>query len=166
MIKLAIYSSLLLLSLNTLSRASFTPGTQPSGVAVTTNGRTSTDTAISAAALSRLVDGDWDPGTISVSSGCTTFFVETGKSDLWVNFDYGSQQTITTVYIMASAFTGETWPGTIVSLYVVSSAGVRQKCIDYVDGSGFYHCGYDGQHLQIYAQVASAKFTLCQVGIY
>ena len=67
---------------------------------------------------------------------------------------------------MVSAFSGETWPGQTVSLYVMSTNGIRQKCIDYVDGSGFYHCGYDGQHLQIYAQVASARFTLCQVGIY
>ena len=68
---------------------------------------------------------------------------------------------------MTSAFTGETWGGSIVNLYVINTAGVRQLCHDRVDGSGFYHCGYEGQHLQILTQnTYDPSFTICQVGIY
>ena len=45
-------------------------------------------------------------------------------------------------------------------------AGQYQRCIDTVDGSGYYHCGFTGHGLLLSKFGHGAQFTLCHVDVF
>ena len=49
---------------------------------------------------------------------------------------------------------------------IVNDVGDLQRCIDTVDGSGYYHCGFIGYMIYIVKFGYGAQFTLCHVDAY
>ena len=83
--------------------------------------------------------------------------------------DYGETSLIGTVYLMGSMYS--TYYNDIVGLTISIKQGdpnnhLETQCKNKVNGSGFYHCGANGQILILSMEGEYKSFTICEVAIY
>ena len=116
-----------------------------------------------------MVNGVYEPGEWGSYGNCTTVRANDtgGFAEIYMTLDNDTYTYIGTVYIMGSQYNGYKNDTQDIEINIYDDVTYSyQRCIDTVDGSGYYHCGFWGSAIIISKFGYGAQFTICHIDAF